>query len=80
MLAFIHGNFLQGFLWNPLGLILLLALIIFPLWLLYDLAFGKNSFHGFYATVEKTIIQKQVAWPLAVLMLFNWCWNIYKGV
>jgi hypothetical protein len=80
MLAFIHGNFVQGFLWNPLGFFLLIALIIFPFWLLYDLALRKNSFHGFYATVEKSIIQKHVAWPLVVLMLLNWCWNIYKGV
>lgn len=80
MIAFIHGNFVQGFLWNPLGFFLLLALIIFPFWLLYDLVLRKNSFYGFYATLEKSIIQKKVAWPMGLLMLLNWCWNIYKGV
>ncbi len=80
MLAFLHGNFLQGFLWNPLGFFLLLALIIFPFWLVYDLVLGKNSFHGFYATIERNIIQKKMAWPLVFLILINWCWNIYKGV
>jgi len=80
MIALIHGDFLKAILWNPMGLLLFGGLIIFPFWLMHDLTLKKNSFHVFYATVEKTITQKHVAWPLIVLILLNWCWNIYKGV
>ena len=80
MIALINGDFLKAVLLNPIGLLLLGGLVIFPVWLLHDLALKKNSFHVFYATVEKTIRQKQVAWPLIILLLLNWCWNIYKGV
>ncbi|MEY3577428.1 MAG: hypothetical protein RL394_1011 [Bacteroidota bacterium] len=80
MIALINGDFLKAVLWNPIGLLLLGGLAIFPFWLLHDLALKKNSFHLFYASVEKTIRQKHVAWPLIVLILLNWCWNIYKGV
>ena len=75
------GNLdLGGIAGSYLGLVLLGGLAIFPFWLLHDLALKKNSFHVFYASVEKTIRQKHVAWPLIVLILLNWCWNIYKGV
>ena len=80
MIALISGDLINGVLWNPIGLLLLGGLVIFPFWLLHDLALKKNSFHVFYASVEKTIRQKRIAWPLIVLVLLNWCWNIYKGV
>jgi hypothetical protein len=80
MIALISGDLISAILWNPIGLLLLGGLVIFPVWLLHDLALKKNSFHVFYARVEKTIRQKQVAWPLIILLLLNWCWNIYKGV
>ena len=80
MIALIGGDLISAILWNPIGLFLLGGLVIFPVWLLHDLALKKNSFHVFYARVEKTIRQKHVAWPLIVLILLNWCWNIYKGV
>jgi len=80
MIALIGGDLISAILWNPIGLFLLGGLVIFPVWLLHDLALKKNSFHVFYARVEKTIRQKQVAWPLIILVLLNWCWNIYKGV
>jgi hypothetical protein len=80
MIALINGDLLKAILWNPVGLLLLGGLVIFPFWLLHDLALKKNSFHVFYARAEKIITQKQVAWPLIVLILLNWCWNIYKGV
>ena len=80
MIALINGDFLKAVLLNPIGLLLLGGLVIFPVWLLHDLALKKNSFHVFYASVEKTLKQKHVAWPLIILLLLNWCWNIYKGV
>ena len=78
MIALIHGDFLSGILWNPMGLLLLGGLIIFPIWLLHDLSRKRDSFHIFYTSIEKKLMQKHVAWPLLLLVLLNWGWNIYK--
>jgi len=80
MIALVHGELIEGILWNPIGLILFCGLIIFPIWLVYDFCFRKHSLYLFCKHVEKKIVQKHVAWPLIVLLLLNWCWNIYKGV
>jgi len=80
MIALIHGDFLKGLSWNPMGLLLLGGLIVFPFWLLHDVTFKKDSFHVFYTSFEKTVSKKQVAWPLLLILMLNWCWNIYKGL
>lgn len=80
MKAILTGDFVAGITWNPLGYFLLLALIISPWWLLYDMVMRKDSFHRLYARLEQVFLKPMVMWPFVVLMAMNWIWNIYKGV
>jgi hypothetical protein len=78
--ALLHGHFAESVLMNPFGLLVFGAMVLFPLWVLIDLASGKQSFFYFYNRVEKLLQRKSVAIPLAILVLLNWIWNIFKGL
>lgn len=76
----LHGHFTESVLVNPFGLLVFAAMALFPLWVLVDLLSGKRSFFYFYNRVEKLLQRKLIAIPLAVLVLLNWIWNIFKGL
>ena len=78
--ALLHGHFTESVLLNPFGLLVFMAMVLFPVWVLADLALGKTSFFYFYNRVEKLLQRKWIAIPLAVLVLLNWIWNIFKGL
>jgi hypothetical protein len=63
---------------NPIGFLLAVCIILFPLWILYDLAKKKNSFYHFYGSMEMVIRKRWVAALLIFLVAANWMWNIYK--
>ena len=75
-----QGNFYDALLTNPLGFIIAAILIIFPLWLLYDIVFSKDSLHKSYIKFENTLKIKWVAIILISLIIANWAWNIFKGL
>jgi hypothetical protein len=33
-----------------------------------------------YRSFETLVQRKFVAWPLVIVVLLNWFWNIYKGI
>lgn len=78
--ALLHGHFAESVLLNPFGLLVFGAMVLFPLWVLVDLVSGKQSFFYFYRRVEKILQKKIIAIPLVILVLFNWIWNIFKGL
>jgi hypothetical protein len=63
---------------NPIGFLLAAGIILFPLWILYDLAKSKNTFYHFYGSMEAVIRKRWVAALLIFLVAANWLWNIYK--
>lgn len=63
---------------NPIGLLLALAIIILPVWVLYDLLQRKNSFYRSYDSFERLLRKRWVALTFIVLIAANWAWNIYK--
>ena len=80
ILSLIHGDVIGSLYWNPAGLVLLLSLIVFPLWILYDTMLGRETFLKFYRGFEKFLLQKWVLIPAVALILVNWAWNIFKGL
>ena len=64
--------------WNPIGLILLFCMLVFPFWIFYDLLKKQDTFLRFYKKTEANIKKKWILFPLIILILFNWIWNIYK--
>jgi hypothetical protein len=63
---------------NPIGFLLAAGMIIFPFWILYDIASRKSSFYHFYNIMEICIRKRWVTVMLICLFTANWVWNIYK--
>ena len=76
--SILNGNFIDAFLINPLGFIVVTIMIIIPIWILLDLILKKDSFFNFYKTSEKKLQKPIIYIPLLVLILANWIWNIKK--
>jgi hypothetical protein len=79
VLNLLKGNWAQGFYINPLGIIVFLFMLIVPLWLLYDVAVGKDGLFRAYKYVEK-ILRTKWSVPLIFLLILNWIWSISKGL
>jgi hypothetical protein len=80
VLSFFSGDFIGSFYWNPIGILLVIIMITAPVWIIYDWLARKDSFYRFYTWIELKLKQKSISIPLIVLVLFNWIWNIYKGL
>jgi hypothetical protein len=78
--SIIDLNLYSAFIINPLGYVIAVSLVLFPLWILFDLIFRKESFFLFYVFFIKTILSRKISMFLIVLILFNWIWNIFKGI
>lgn len=80
LLAVLKGNLTDGILINPLGIILLAFMTVFPLWIIYDLLTKRNNFYNFYLKSEQVLRKRWVAAGSITLLLMNWIWNIYKDL
>jgi hypothetical protein len=66
---------------NPFGLVLALALVAFPVWIVHDLARSLDGFHRFYLAVERTFRERRIVAAAGIaLVAANWGWNILKGL
>ncbi len=66
---------------NPVGILLGLALLTFPWWVLADTVRGRDSFHRFYRTLDRAFsTNRLLALAGAALVAANWSWNIIKGL
>jgi hypothetical protein len=80
IVALIHGDFKKAVMENPLGIILALSLVIFPIMILIDYFKSKDYFYQFFLKTEFMFRKKFVAIPAIVLVLINWIWAIHKGL
>lgn len=80
VLSIMHGDFVDGFLLNPLGYMLFGALLVIPFWLLADVILKKRSLYHFTNKMIKVIAEKPYSIILISLILLNWIWNINKGL
>jgi len=76
----VQGHMGQAALTNPIGYIVAAIMLVAPFWLLYDVAFKKNTLYHNYKQTEATLKKPHIALPLIGLVLLNWAWNIYKGL
>lgn len=80
VLSIMDGDIIKAMFWNPIGLIIFIILIVFPIWIIADFIKGKSSLYRFYNRFEILLKQKTFAVPTILLVLVNWVWNIYKGL
>lgn len=76
----IKGQFTASLQVNPLGIVVAAILLLFPLWLLYDVLLKKTSLYKSYKYFEQLLRIKWIAVIMAGLILINWAWNINKGL
>ena len=74
----LKGRFIESLVLNPIGIVVTIIMIIFPIWILIDIIFKKETFYFWYKKAEGTIRKPWLASILIVLVLLNWIWNLYK--
>ncbi len=81
MVELVHGNILSSLLINPFGVLMTIALIIFPVWIIADLLRKQESFFRFYRWLETLLNQHRwFSVPAVLVVIMNWIWNISKGL
>ena len=74
----LKGRFIESLVLNPIGIVVAIIMIIFPIWILIDIILKKETFYFWYKKAEGTIKKPWLASILIVLVLLNWIWNTYK--
>lgn len=78
--ALVQGNVLQSILLNPFGILIAIALLIVPIWLIVDIITSRTGLFSFYNKCEAIVRKPGIAILLALLVIINWIWNIKKGL
>ncbi|HLB01318.1 MAG TPA: DUF2752 domain-containing protein [Bacteroidota bacterium] len=66
---------------NPVGILLGLALIVSPVWIILDTIRRRESFYRFYGATDRVFsAHRMLAVAGAALIAANWYWNILKGL
>lgn len=78
VILLMQGRIAESILLNPFGILVVITMTVFPIWVLTDIFFKKNTFFKWYKETEATIRKPWIAVILILLVLLNWIWNIYK--
>lgn len=78
LLLILDGKWLEALWLNPMGFLGVTALVLIPIWLLYDLFSKQTTLWTMWLRFEGFLRKPLVYIPLIVLILLNWIWNIYK--
>lgn len=76
IISLMHLDLNNAFHWNPLGFLALVAMIVFPVWIMTDMFFRKNSLFAAYKRMERFFQQRWVAISSAFIILLIWLNNI----
>ena len=78
IVALLGGDVSSSLFLHPLGVVVSLALLLFPVWIAFDVFRSNQSFYNFYSYVEQLYKRKSFVYPSVVFALTLWCWNILK--
>lgn len=78
VLSIYHFEWERAFIQNPLGYPITAALLVLPVWMIFDAARKKNTLPATYAVAERKL--KQPLWLcfMFVAIVINWIWNLCK--
>jgi Protein of unknown function (DUF2752) len=81
LVLLMHGEFRESLMMNPFGMLLAVALIVIPLWVVADTLSNSESFYRRYVQMEQLLMHnKLLAVCAVVIVALNWVWNITKGL
>jgi len=76
----LKNNWMASLQMNPFGILVALLMVVLPLWIVLDTITKKETFFNNYQKAEAIIRTKKLAIFLIILVIFNWIWNIKKGL
>ena len=76
----LHGEVSQAFMTNPLGFLGLGMLLVFTVLQIIDIRNKKTWSSSLIRYLEVFLMKRAVIITFALLMIFNWLWNIQKGL
>ena len=74
----LNGDFFEALKMNPFGYLIAFIMTISPIWIIIDIITKNETFYIFYKNTETWL--KKRKYVLAVIVIFNWIWNITKGL
>ena len=80
VMLLMRGDVIGSILTNPIGILLAIAMLGIPIWLIADLSLKKQSLYHFYQRSERFIRKPGIAIFCVLLVLINWFWGISKGL
>ncbi|MCE1199011.1 MAG: DUF2752 domain-containing protein [Marinilabiliales bacterium] len=80
ILALLAGDWMGALLINPLGILMMGAMIVLPFWVALDLIRKKETLYRFYLWCEIQLRRPRCYLPLLLLLILNWIWNLKKGL
>lgn len=79
VVAILNGRFMEAFLLNPLGYLLIILAIALPIWLLVDLITKKEKIRTLFHQLNSFTKSHPIfLFSFLTLIAINWIWNIYK--
>jgi hypothetical protein len=76
----VHGNWNGALYANPLGFLMFIVIIVFPVWIIADWIWKRNSFFVFYGKTETYFKKWWVAIPAIFAVILIWIENIRKNI
>ncbi|MHC8948427.1 DUF2752 domain-containing protein [Sphingobacterium hungaricum] len=80
MHCLIDGNISESIQTNPLGIVLAVAMLVIPFWIIYDWVSNKKSAFFAFRKMESLFRKPIIYLPFILLIMANWIWNIEKGL
>lgn len=78
-MSLLSGHVQEAFIYNPLGIVLVILLLTIPAWLIFDLIRETDSLYRFYKTFLNFFKSKIIIGSAIILIISNWIWNFMKG-
>ena len=80
VLSIINLDFASAIYFNPLGIIVIPALLILPFWIAFDILTQKQTIFSSYLKFEEVLKNKKKAILAMLIVLIIWLSNIYKNL
>jgi len=80
VISLTKGNFKEALMINPIGYVVAFIMVLSPLWITFDIATKKKTLFELYKKIEFNLKKPRYALPFILLVIFNWIWNITKGL
>ncbi len=80
IIALLKGEFIQAFKLNPFGYAVTGIIFIIPVWIVSDVIKKRATFFSFYRRIEDVIQKPGGLISIALVVIINWIWNVFKGV